>query len=77
MNIDRIGKFRTDLDNRHYFIPIRLLDDYDYMIANISLLEFYDNEFESSLTVFNEQFSKYKLVFPPEQYLCQLVVDAI
>lgn len=77
MNIDRIGKFRTDLDNRHYFIPVRLISEYDNMITNISLLEFYDNEFERSLTVFHKRFSKYKLDFPPEQYLCQLVVDAI
>ena len=75
MKKNKIGKFRKDLDGHSYFIPMKLLVDFDNMITNISLLEFYDEEFESSLTIFNNQYSKYKLKYPQEQYLCRLVID--
>ncbi len=57
-----LGKFKTDdFDIRWYFIPLDKVDEFDTMLSELGLLEFFDEEWETTRNVFNDKFGKYRV----------------
>jgi hypothetical protein len=70
-----LGKFRTDGDTHWYFIPENLIKRFDCLMAQMGLLDFYDEEWEEKNQIFNNEFSKYRLKYASENYLCEINIE--
>lgn len=64
-----LGKFKQDIDGRYYFVPEKSIDEFESLVANIGLTEYYGEDFNSANKVFNQKFGKYRLVYPITDYL--------
>jgi len=65
-----IGKFREDEDYNNYFIPENMIEEFDTIIFELGLLDFYCDEWECKYNELLVKFKPYLLSNPVEYYLC-------
>ena len=70
-----LGKFREDEDYNNYFIPENMIEEFDTIISELGLLDFYCDEWECKYNELLVKFKPYLLSNPVEYYLCDIYFD--
>lgn len=64
-----LGKFKTDNDTHWYFIPLEKVDEFDTMLSEMGMLEFFDEEWDKAENIFENKFGRYRLNMSIQNYV--------